>query len=25
VPLVVYAALGPSRVMVLGPDSSLAR
>jgi high affinity sulfate transporter 1 len=24
VPLVVYAVLGPSRVMVLGPDSSLA-
>jgi high affinity sulfate transporter 1 len=24
VPLVVYAAMGPSRVMVLGPDSSLA-
>ena len=24
VPLVAYAALGPSRVMVLGPDSSLA-
>jgi high affinity sulfate transporter 1 len=24
VPLVVYAILGPSRVMVLGPDSSLA-
>jgi high affinity sulfate transporter 1 len=24
VPLVVYAAFGPSRVMVLGPDSSLA-
>ena len=24
VPLVVYALLGPSRVMVLGPDSSLA-
>ena len=24
VPLVVYAAVGPSRVMVLGPDSSLA-
>jgi high affinity sulfate transporter 1 len=23
-PLVVYAAMGPSRVMVLGPDSSLA-
>ena len=24
VPLVVYAVFGPSRVMVLGPDSSLA-
>ena len=24
VPLVAYAAFGPSRVMVLGPDSSLA-
>jgi high affinity sulfate transporter 1 len=24
VPLVVYATLGPSRIMVLGPDSSLA-
>jgi high affinity sulfate transporter 1 len=24
VPLVVYAALGPSRILVLGPDSSLA-
>ena len=23
-PLVAYAAFGPSRVMVLGPDSSLA-
>src|SRR5688572_9061104 len=24
VPLLVYAALGPSRILVLGPDSSLA-
>ena len=25
VPLVVYAIVGPSRILVLGPDSSLAR
>ena len=25
VPLVAYAILGPSRILVLGPDSSLAR
>jgi MFS superfamily sulfate permease-like transporter len=24
VPLVVYALVGPSRIIVLGPDSSLA-
>ena len=25
VPLTAYAVLGPSRILVLGPDSSLAR